>query len=154
MEKSTFADVMKNKSTDDLVRIVTIQKDDYQATAVDEAMKELKVRNVNPDTFEFAMNDEGEKVETKEYLVLGNIFLSVFAFILPYLFTWIGTNILALFIKKEFTIFIIFPLIIVGQVQIHKKLKIKSEKKAKLFRRWTFYSYVFMISFFVFNRIR
>jgi len=154
MEENLFENVMKERSTGDLVEIVKVYSNDYQPEAVEAARKQLRLRNIDYETYELNLTAASEqKLKIKIHVDSNKILIPMLAFIFPFIATLVCTIFFSYFMVRELTIFITFPLIIFGQVKIYKSLKTKEEWKSKLFRNWTFYSYVFMITFFIFSEI-
>ena len=60
-----FREVMSNRTDEELIKIVTIDRNDYQTEAVEAAEKELKTRNIDETKIESAKQDIEEK-ETKD----------------------------------------------------------------------------------------
>ena len=65
---TVFKDVMSQQANEELIRIVTIQRDDYQPLAVEAAEKEIKKRGINTKMVEEVKNDLEENIkEQKEF---------------------------------------------------------------------------------------
>ncbi|MBP1618337.1 MAG: hypothetical protein H6Q14_2164 [Bacteroidetes bacterium] len=60
-----FREVMSNRTDEELIKIVTVDRNDYQTEAVDAAEKELKKRNIDETKIESVKQDIEEK-ETKD----------------------------------------------------------------------------------------
>src|ERR1035437_4675521 len=60
-----FSESMSNRTDEELIKIVTVDRNDYQTEAVEAAEKELKTRNIDATKIESVKQDIEEK-ETKD----------------------------------------------------------------------------------------
>lgn len=61
-----FKDVMSQRTDEELIKIVTIQRDDYQPLAVEAAEKEIKKRGIDTTKVEEIKTDLEEKIEEEK----------------------------------------------------------------------------------------
>jgi len=90
-----FTDVMSERTNEELVKITTIQRKDYQPEAVIAAEKELAKRNVNVDEIESTkevivekqeVDDKLESRRVKSWVRLVHVFVDFIAIFLMYVF--------------------------------------------------------------------
>ena len=58
-----FKDVMSNRTDEELIRIVTVERDGYQSSAIEAAEDEIKKRNIDTMKIEYVKQDLTAKIE-------------------------------------------------------------------------------------------
>lgn len=62
-----FSETMSNRTDEELIKIVTVDRNDYQTEAVEAAEKEIKTRNIDATKIESVKQDiEGKETKDKE----------------------------------------------------------------------------------------
>ncbi len=113
-----FSKVMSERSNEDLIKILTVEKDKYNPDAILAAEFEIKKRNIDSDKFEKTKNqlttDSEEKTKTSNNVVGSGLrfFNFVIDLIGPIILLFIIAFILQLFISNpEDIILITYPLL-------------------------------------------